>query len=104
MKTQKKVTFTISQKQSGTGSIYDLSSQHYDIHIEFDDEEFAVIYPSYFEADIKYFESEEDLIDYMDDDDNDTKYAVIVNRYGDLLDYHSGTLYDMGEKIEESNL
>lgn len=44
-------TFTIQQKQSNTGSIYDLASDQYDRVINFGDKyRFAVVLPAYYNA------------------------------------------------------
>ena len=93
------IILTIPQKSSGTGSIYDLASQHYDRHIEFDSEQYAIVYPDYLNRDIEYFEDRDSLFNYLNDDDNDTVYAVIINREGEILDHHGETLYGTGEII-----
>lgn len=42
-------TVTIEQKMSGTGTIHDLASQHFDRHIEFgDDDKYAIVLAAYY--------------------------------------------------------
>ena len=56
-------TFTIQQKQSNTGSIYDIASDQYDRVIDFSNKYmFAVILPAYYNAKVTRHTTAENAI------------------------------------------
>jgi len=69
-------TYTIKKKVSGTGSIYDIASEHYDRVIKFRKGEiFALIEPSYFSDGYTAACSEQAIIKKYRKSD----YGIIIN-------------------------
>ena len=82
MKTLTKATYTIKQKESGTGTIHDLASEHFDRVIEFNEgEKFAVLTPAYYGASYSCWnpnlEFQEMCNEYKSHDAN-----VVIDRHG----------------------
>lgn len=96
-------TYTIPQKQSGTGTIYDLASDQFDIDIEFgDDEIYAVIAPSYYGLPYTCHNDDESAIRaHYSLVDEGYKGATIINRDGEEIEYDtagwSPALFDNDE-------
>lgn len=90
--------FIIEQKMSGTGTIHDLASAHFDREIEFSEkDEYAVITCAHCDE-IRYFFNEYDAADFASDY-KDTNVAVI-DKVGNF--YRSILVSDgEGELIEE---
>lgn len=89
-------TLTINQKQSNSGNIYDLASEHFDINLQFDENEnYAIVYPSYLNRDVEYFESIEDAHEAKEE------YATIVDSDGNIYDHVGWGEYEISGKISE---
>lgn len=89
-------TLTINQKQSNTGNIYDLASEHFDINLKFDENEnYAIVYPSFLDRDIEYFESIEEAHEAKEE------YATIVDSDGNIYDHVGWGEYEIVGKISE---
>lgn len=78
---------TIAAKMSGTGSIYDIASQHEDIELDFDGYEFAVVCPSYYNVDAIMCETEQDALDALKEaSDEDYQGVVAIDAKGTIFD------------------
>lgn len=82
-------TVTIEQKMSGTGSIHDLSNQHFDRHIEFgDDDQYAIVLAAYYGDGNMYYtarDKEDALNLHIEYKDKGYSHAII-DRDGDAVD------------------
>ena len=89
-------TLTLEQKQSNSGSIYDLSSEHYDRNLQFDENEnYAIVYPSYLNRDIEYFESIEEAHEAKEE------YATIVDSDGNIYGHVGWGEYEIAASLND---
>lgn len=85
-------TYTIPQKMSGTGTIHDIASQHYDREIKFRKGcEYAVVLASYYGDTYKTFKSEKACARYARKM-KDYSYQII-DAEGNRYDAYGDELY-----------
>jgi hypothetical protein len=84
LKTMKNKTLTtktikIAKKMSGTGTIFDIQSEHHERLLVFNGKQkFAIVYPAHLNWDTEYFDSYEDAEDFL----GNGGYGTIINRSG----------------------
>ena len=80
-------TVTIPQKMSGTGTIHDLASQHFDREIEFgDDDKYAIVLASYYGNGDLYYTAK-DAEEALEISKREREYShAIIDRAGDQVD------------------
>ena len=90
-------TLTIPQKQSGTGHINQLNSQHFDREIEFtNDEHYAVLRPAYYDTKYTCFNGDSDLDDLI---------AEYKSFEGNVILGRDGYQYDLNwDELERGEL
>src|SRR5574340_318702 len=80
-------TVVIPQKMSGTGTIHDLASQHFDRVIEFaDDEKYAIVLAAYYGNSALYYTAKtaEEAVKISE---REGEYShAIIDRDGDMID------------------
>lgn len=83
-------TITIESKMSGTGSIHDIASEHYDIEINMGEAfQYAVVMPSYYNATPTHHKTEGAAIkQYERLSRDDYEGVTILNRAGDEMIIH----------------
>lgn len=84
-------TITITQKMSGTGSIHDLASEHFDIEIGMGQAyQFVVILPSYFRAPLTHHRTAKAALRALDKLSREGfgDVAVILDRTGEEINRH----------------
>lgn len=92
METLNKTTYTIKQKMSGTGTIHDLASEHFDRVIVFDEfEEFAVLTPAYYGTSYSCWNPSLELI-AMEKEYHSHPANIIIDRQGNQYDIYDGSL------------